>query len=231
MNQKARRNKFSETNSRESSAIGFTQKEPESVNLSRFWILPNNIRNKMRYITRSTLLNLVGNSASRQFSANGLYDIDPLLASTAMPGFTELMNIYQNYRVVSCRVKGFFSNNEARPMTLNVTFTGINSYVTNNFIASQYGNKFSKQYQIGAKGGEDTCAFENQVNNAALFGSTAYWGDVTQFLGTGATNPTTPLNVNLACAAFDAAFVNLGVSFNLEMEYVVEFSNMAIFQI
>jgi len=218
---------FAQGNKREDLALGFVKREPESVNLSRFWILPNNIRNKMRFVQQTTINNAGAAFASLTYIANGLFDVDPRLASTAIPGFTELMALYQNYRVDSVKMKAIIMNNEAFPVTISDAFTGIIVPATNAYRPNVYGNKFSRQTAISAKGGVDRVELNNQVNMAALFGSSAYWGDVPQFLGTNASNPATPLAV---CIGIDSPspLVN-GVLMQLEMEFISEFSNLGVF--
>jgi len=232
-NQKKQQNRkktgkgFSQGNNREDSALGFSKREPESVNLSRFWILPNNIRVKMRFIQQTLINNAGAAFASLTYIANGLYDVDPRLASTAIPGFTELMTLYQNYRVDSTKIRAVLLNNETFAITISDAFTGIVVPAINSYRPNVYGNKFSRQTAISGKGGIDRVELLNQVNMSALFGSTAYWGDVTQFLGTPATNPSTPLGwaVGIDSAV---ALVN-GVTMQLEMEFICEFSNLGIF--
>lgn len=204
----------------------------EIVNLSRFFILPNNIRNKMRYVLGGNLgVTLPGSSASLEFTVNGLYDVDPRVASTAIPGFTELMALYQNYRVDSCKVNVTLMNKEAFPIVASNAFTGITHYSTNGYTPAVYGNKFSRQVAaMSAIGGQDRCKQVNQVNMADLFGSTAYWGDLQSFLGTNSTNPGTRLSWNIGVAGANGeSFTTKGVDFYLEFEFISEFSNLIMF--
>jgi len=58
---------------------------------------------QMCSFTKSFQLTTAGTSAAR-FLPNGLYDVDPLLASTAAIGFAEWYGFYNKYRVLSYTV-------------------------------------------------------------------------------------------------------------------------------
>jgi hypothetical protein len=164
---------------------------------------------------------------------NGLYDVDPRFASTAIPGFTELMQIFQNYRVDSVKVTATLSNKESYPMIVCSCFTGTNTYATNSFLRRYYGNKFSKQIKaLSGVGGLDRCTIVNQVNMADLIGTSAYWGDLQGFLGTPATNPGTLLTWNIGVGGMNGENFGVatpGVDVYLEFEFIVEWSNIKIF--
>jgi len=206
-------------------------KTAQVADLSRFFILPNNLRNKMRYVVGANLTKLLSSNASLGFVVNGLYDVDQRIASTAVPGFVELMSLYQNYRVDSCKVTCLVMNKEAFPVIVCSCFTGISHYATNNFTSNFYGNKFSKNTQaVSGVGGMDRCKIVNSVNMADLFGSTAYWGDLQSFIGTGATNPGTALDWQIGVAgASGEILTTAGVDVWIEFEFICEFSNLGVF--
>jgi len=86
------------------------------VRLPKVTILPSNIQTKCKFVQLNVINNAGAAKASNTFYVNGLYDVDPLLASTAIPGFSEMMDLYQNYRVIGGEVKARVTNNEAFPV-------------------------------------------------------------------------------------------------------------------
>jgi hypothetical protein len=66
-----------------------------------------------RYSVSKTLNNAGVQVANFRYQPSFCYDVDPLLGSTAMPGFTEWAAIYRYYRLRSSRISVMFANNEA----------------------------------------------------------------------------------------------------------------------
>jgi len=159
---------------------------------------------------------------------NGLFDVDPRVGSTAIPGFTELMALYQNYRVDNCQITADVVNNEtfavevAHGASANVPFT------TNNFSSAFFGNKRFKKLILSAAGGMDRGRCQDAFSMPEQMGTSAYWGDLANFVGTSASNPGTALFWNIGLEA-PVVFVN-GVELFLEMEFIVEWSNIRMFQ-
>jgi len=181
----------------------------------------------MRFIWDAVLNNAGAAFASQSLIVNGLYDVDPAFLTTAVPGFTELMALYRNYRVDSTKITLSVTNKEAFPIHISEAFTSNQIYAANAYRPNLYGNKFSRQYQLSEASGMDRVKIVNQANMAALFGSSAYWGDVNNFLGTSATNPGTLLGWAIGIDS-PTPLVN-GVSIFGELEFICEFSNLRLF--
>jgi len=196
---------------------------PPHVSLVKYLICPPTMRVKLKYIVNS-IMNRAGTAkGSRTWSCNGLYDVDPLLGSTAIAGFTEWSSLYATNRVISCHVKGHIANLEAFPVLVSEAYVPA-TVAANAFAPVNYGNKFVKNHLLSAAGGLDRVTLNNKVNMAALFGSTVYWGDLTQFCGTVSTNPQTLLSYVLGFSSNSPLFVN-GLSLFFEMEFEAEFFN------
>lgn len=85
-------------------------------------ITPPSLVTKLKYIVNRQLSNVGFNTASIQLNANGVYDVDPSLASTAVPGFNEFATLYNKYRVKKVRSTCTFVNREAVPVLVNLGF-------------------------------------------------------------------------------------------------------------
>jgi hypothetical protein len=201
---------------------------PPVVNLAQSWVMPTKIRTKLRFIDQTAINNVGLASASLRYIANGLYDVDPRVASVAIPGFTELMSLYQNYRVENCKTICQFISNETISMNACVTYNATTIFSTNSFIPQYYGNKFSKQ-KLLPRAGQITTTIVNQVNMSELWGDVSYYGSADNFMGTTATNPSQSLNLNIGITAQPGAVLTTGAMLYLTMEFIVEFSNVKLF--
>jgi len=197
------------------------------VRLPKVTILPSNIQTKCKFVQLNVINNAGAAKASNTFYVNGLYDVDPLLASTAIPGFSEMMDLYQNYRVIGGEVKARVTNNEAFPVGVACGFVPNPGVGSNQFAVQDFGNKWTDMRVLSAKGGQDRCTFIEKFNCENLFGSSAYSGDVGNFLGTKTTNPGTVLQWCVGLTA-SPVFVS-GATLFLEIEFLVEWSNLRLF--
>lgn len=85
-------------------------------------IIPPSLVTRLRYIVNRNINNAGIQAASIQLNANGVYDVDPSLASTAVPGFNEFAALYQKYRVLKVKTSCTFVNREAFPILCNLGF-------------------------------------------------------------------------------------------------------------
>lgn len=65
---------------------------------------------KMRFQVGYVLLNGANVNFNKYLVPSYVYDVDPAVGSTAVPGFTELAAIYRNYRMRSFRYWAQFAN-------------------------------------------------------------------------------------------------------------------------
>lgn len=73
---------------------------------------PRRVRMTTKYSVSKTLNNAGVQLANYRYNPTFCFDVDPLLGSTAMPGFTEWGAIYRFYRLRSSRISVMFANNE-----------------------------------------------------------------------------------------------------------------------
>jgi len=68
----------------------------------------------------------VSNVRAIRFSPSSAYDVDPLVASTAMSGFAELATLYNSYRVLGSQCKvTFLTTSAANPVNVSLTPTNL----------------------------------------------------------------------------------------------------------
>lgn len=85
-------------------------------------IVPPKLVTRLKYIVQTSLYNAGLSIASKQLNANGVYDVDPALATTSVPGFAEFASLYWKYRVLKVKSTCTFINREAFPMLINLGF-------------------------------------------------------------------------------------------------------------
>jgi hypothetical protein len=77
---------------------------PQVMELPRSikYVMPDKFRTRLQYWKAISFSNAT--PTPQYFIPSNAYDIDPLLASTAMPGFAEFASFYSHYRVLGARV-------------------------------------------------------------------------------------------------------------------------------
>jgi len=87
--------------------------------------MPERLRTTLRFNKTATMNNVGQIFGNQRLAWTDAYDVDPVLGSTAMPGFTELGTIYTHYRCNSCYCSGSFSNNESGPNTVYLALCNV----------------------------------------------------------------------------------------------------------
>jgi len=78
----------------------------------KFMIVPPRMHKVLRYVGGNNMINVGSVNSNRRYVPTFAYDIDPLLGSTSMPGFSELGALYRQYRVATISWKAEFRNGE-----------------------------------------------------------------------------------------------------------------------
>lgn len=73
-------------------------------------VVPTSTRANLVYMDALALTEgAVGAGTAKMMRLNAPYDVDPSLASSAVPGFSEMAGFYQSYRVLRVEVKASFA--------------------------------------------------------------------------------------------------------------------------
>jgi len=169
------------------------------VKLTKNIIAPPAVIVRLRYNVSFRFTNAALAYVSNSYNVNGLYDVDPLVGSAAIPGFTEWMALYQTYQVISCRAHLVFTNlSSTSPAEVAVAWIQ-GTQAQNTFTPAEYNGPWSSSGNMSVLGGDDTFKYDRKVYLAELNGTDAYWGSVSYFQGTAGTNPATPMQLLLGC--------------------------------
>lgn len=184
---------------------------------------PRRVRCSLRYALTGICNNAGAVFSSRRYIPTYVYDVDPSLGNTAVPGLAEWGGIYRLYRVRGSQIKVTYSNKEVFPVTCYLcpvnTDPGLN---TANY-AYYLSSRLSKQRVVGPLTGNGVCS----LTSAHTTGDFAGVPD-TQQLDTycGSTNGgTAPTNnwywqVGLVTdGTVHSAGVNINVSIDMDVEF------------
>lgn len=192
-------------------------------------VIPNKLVTRLKYIiSGNALLNAGFNTVSRQMNANGVYDVDPALASTAVPGFTEFSGLYLKYRVLKTKSTCTFINREAFPVLINLGFE--NTFFTaNTKTASYYDGKNQRSQLLPANMSSRGVTLSLTRTATEMIGdeegqASANWANYV----TGNPAALYYTSASASCAGLGAVFV-LGVVIRWELEFWVEFYNSRLF--
>jgi len=107
---------------------------------------------------------------SVRFKINSLYDIDPLLSSTAIPGFAEWSSQYNFYRVVKVGYSVFFINRDLLRTAMCLTYLS-NSDPGVTMPRSNIGNALCKYTCISTAQGMNRGRLSSTCNVSTILGS------------------------------------------------------------
>jgi len=120
-------------------------------------VVPDQLIRTLDFIAYPIITNIGVSYTNNRYKMNSSYDVDPLVGSTTLVGFTELSALYAAYRVL--KVHGFIDlcNNEAFPV---VAYVGPNRNQSDPGANSINGlewpsNAMFKRHLLSAKGGQD----------------------------------------------------------------------------
>lgn len=196
-------------------------------------ICPDRYLVKLRYIDEHSF-SLVGASFTYgylRYYMNGLADPNPLVLTNPVQGFSELANLYNQFRVNGSKVELIISNMEAFPVIVILIPSNfdMSSYVTSaNQARTLMGNPYCKYKVLSAKGGIDKATIKSFMTCQKIAGTnqTRYDVDYTGITTglTGGTNPPKLLYWNVATYSLGGqAFTSAGVLFDCRITYYSQF--------
>jgi hypothetical protein len=196
----------------------------DTISLLPHLIRPPKVLVRLPFRKTGTMISVGGATTSISFTPNGIYDVDTTVASSKCTGFDEWIALYGVYRVIKCHVKVDVINYEAFPFTVACGFFPF-VIAAGAFTQDKYQNKFCKETILSPSLGIDHGIFDQAVTMRNLFGISTV-GDLQQFYGTGASNPSTAGTWCLGCISPTGAVMTAGkgVVYDIRMWFDVEFS-------
>jgi len=190
--------------------------------------MPSYARNAVRPETDVVLafqvnkiaLNAAATTCSVRYIPNGAYDVDPVLGSTATPGFTEWMALYSYYRVVKVSYQLDIANNEAVPVRAYCGFTNTDpGTVGSTFLP---GNPLYKSKLLAGKGGIDVHRFQDTKTVSTVIGTRGVEVE-DNYRGTATSNPVDLIYLEVAGNTVSGAFLGAGITVSGSVRMFIRF--------
>jgi hypothetical protein len=185
-------------------------KKPLKQNTSRKLVLnsvgefaPPSLRVPLVYTDLTTIQTQNGQSQTNWYYGTSAYDVNPLIGTTAMPGYLELAALYNQYRVHSIHLKFEGSNMHTSPVVLSIwpSFEVQTHNALTNINIIEYGGAYKGIRQvISPSGGMDRISCHKKYTLTELVVNHSWLGD-SNYTATVTSNPTTMWNVNMGIAA------------------------------
>jgi len=184
--------------------------------------MPDEFDTKLKYIVQDVVTNVGGNVASIRFRSEA-YDVDPALASTAMPGFAEFALFYARFRTLGLRYKFSAANQEA--FSLSVIHGFSNSSIASGSLTIVFaGNPLMHTKILGPATGQNVGVFQQSASVVKISGTGQPLYDD---LFTGSTTSATLATAGTVYCNFgiisNAALTALGVLVTVEVELSLRF--------
>jgi len=154
-------------------------------------IVPRGMITTLTYCTTLNVANVGVGNCSIRFNPCYLYDVDPTLGSTAMPGYAEFATLYASYRTISSTIEVDFNNRESFQATAWICPSDADvgaNYANFNYFNA---NALCKTFPLGPTTGAGTCRMIHTLSSKDMgFPAAIDAGDALR--GYGSTAPTNP---------------------------------------
>lgn len=179
----------------------------------------------LTYVECANLTLNGGGGVARRWTPNGAYDVDPVLGSTATPGFDEYAVFYDYYRVTSYRYEIDVANKEAFPLVVIVlnTNTDPGTTITNwvQYSAQEY---CSSKILSATTGGSDSKTFRGAYTVAQVLGSIVpETDDLYSALTSAVPADLIWLGLGIDVPGNTVLFTDLGIDFNIKIYMNIRF--------
>jgi len=148
------------------------------------------------------------NTAVR-YLPNGLYDVDPIVGSTAAVGFVEWSALYNKYRVLSYTITWEVVNQDPLAVEINICNTNLDPGATNTNYPSYARMAHGKHFVLGNASSQNRRVITQRLSVKQIVGTSASF-DSLQALVT--ANPANVVFAGLGVTATPVGVVTTGVT-------------------
>lgn len=183
---------------------------------------PRRMRVTLRYNRFSVLNNAAIQYANIRLQPTYCYDVDPVLGSTAMPGFVEYGGIYRFYRLRSSRIRVTFSNLESFPVQVYLVPVNYDPTANANPFVFMTSSMLCKKVVLGPSTGNGVGKLTHGMSTAAFTGiRDVQVADSYSAPTSGASSPAN--NWFWAIGGNGTSVFASGVAISIDMECEVDF--------
>jgi len=133
--------------------------------------LPARTLVKTRFEVSTVINGITAHFANLRYSPTSCYDVDPTLASTAMPFFTEMMALYRYYRTARSKIAVHFASTEIFPITAYICPVNFDPGASTANYQNYLSNPSSKVTMLGPLTGNGTATLEHHASTDQFAGA------------------------------------------------------------
>lgn len=115
-------------------------------------IVPSEVVTNLIYSATGNVTNNGSSTAGQRWHTNAPYDVDPILGSTSMAGYSEWAAFYHFVRSTKYKVVIEVTNNEPNPVTVFFTHSNNDLGTTGTLSQSQSGNSLTRTVLLAPSG-------------------------------------------------------------------------------
>jgi hypothetical protein len=174
-NKKSKKSKKSQTDGISGQRSNSLVTLPRSVGV----IMPDRMYTKLRFYGLGAISIVASVGLGARYRPSAAYDVDPVAASTATPGFSEFSSFYNNYRVTCSRATIRFVNPSAA-VGAQVVLCPLNAdpgaSVASPTVAAWVSNPYAKTKLLGC-GGSKSETLSCFMSTEKIYGSKMVYND------------------------------------------------------
>jgi hypothetical protein len=157
-------------------------------------------------------------------------DIDPLVATTAMPLFTEWIAIFEKCRILKCMYEITLVNNETFPVLGSISWLtsdpGSNSQTALQIIEIS-GSRFAKNFCLGQTSGQNRMTLKMTTNMIDVYGDPAYLYEDLACCSV-SNNPAVMNFLNIGATTSGGGNFTTGLTAMIRLKFLCEFTRPTI---
>lgn len=177
----------------------------------------------LKFVDQTTSRTHASSVTANYSYRSSAYDPDPALGTGAIPGFVELANLYENYRVLSMRAKITVMNQDTNSFILGAwpsnSFNPLNSLLSSD-VQEFSGNPGGVQCMLGPNGTRPTSFVLTGIGES-LFGPQYLTGD--DYVSSTNSNPSISFYLNIGWFQYNGVNMSFPLALQCAIEYEVHF--------
>lgn len=187
-------------------------------------LIPDRMMTRLTYNGAATMTIPAGQQVyARRWRPSSVYDVDPLIGSTTVVGFTEMATLYFRYRVLRSKIRIRCANQSSVPVNsiilpLNADPTSSPSTAT---VQSWFNNPYSKLKLVPAAGAPTVDSIASMSTEKIYGSKSVYFDD--DFAALTNSSPVNNWYWGVAIAAADPAAAAINVVVELDFQIDCEF--------
>lgn len=175
---------------------------------------------RLRYPFVNNLRSLASIQVSQRWISNGPYDVDPVLGSTATPGFAEYSALYSYNRVIKSKIDLKIANYEAFPVSVYLVHSNTDPGTTGITWFDYASGAYNQNHMLAGSNAQMPLRITSTITPTKLVGDKIARTEQ-NFVGTSTANPVDLTYVGVGLQA--QSNLTNGVWLSGHIEFTIEF--------